>query len=75
MKDLQPPITRWDRAIMETYPYRFAPSWSDRGNWAKFDEMIEWSKQNFKRDEFTWKSMTFFFKRKDDLTLFMLRWG
>lgn len=74
MTDRTPAITDWDRAIMDTYPHRWAPSWSDRGNWEQFDSMIEWAKQNFERDDFTWKSMVFFFKRKEDHLEFMLRW-
>lgn len=75
MKDLQPKINNWDLAIMRTYPYRFAPDWSDRSNWMAFDDMILWAKQNVGKDQFTWKSMVFFFKNKDDMLGFMLRWS
>ena len=70
------PITMdWDRAIMDTYPYRVANLWADHRNFSRFDEIIEWSKTNFDRDDFTWKNMTFFFRKKDDMVAFMLRWA
>jgi hypothetical protein len=74
MRDLQPPITDWDRAIMDVYPHRFAPLWSSRENWESFDAMIDWTRQNVEREDFTWKSMTFFFKHEEDAIMFKLRW-
>lgn len=75
MRDLQPTITDWDLSIMETFPYRYAPRWDRRENWAMFDDMVDWGKENIGLGWFTWKSMVFFFKRKDDLLHFMLRWA
>lgn len=70
-----PPVTDWDRAIMDTYPHRFAMLWADSRNFEHFDEIIAWAKQNLKRDDFTWKNMTFFFKHREDLMHFMMRWS
>ena len=69
-----PPINDWDKAIMDVYPHRFASLWAHRGNFELFDEIVDWAKQNFEPGTFTWKSLTFFFKRREDLALFVLRW-
>lgn len=73
--DRIPPINDWDKAIMETYPYRYADLWSNISNFSMLDEMVNWSKLNIGQEEFTWKNITFFFKHKDDMILFMMRWA
>lgn len=75
MSDRQPKINDWDLAIMEKFPYRYAPRWDDRDNWAHMHDMIEWGRTNIGAGGFTWKSMVFFFKSGDDMLGFMLRWS
>lgn len=69
-----PKINDWDRAIMDTYPHRVADLWSNPDNFERFSEIIIWTKLNLDRDSFTWKSMTFFFKDRNDMMHFILRW-
>ena len=68
-------INDWDRRIMQDHPYRYAGLWESNRRAMPLDNVIAWCRENFGEDQFTWKGMTFFFKREQDMVLFALRWS
>lgn len=66
------PLTEWDLAIMEDFPYHCL---INRCYLGQHEEIWRWAEEQFSRDSFTWKSARFFFKSSDDATLFRLRWA
>jgi hypothetical protein len=63
-------ITEGDRRVMKFYPYRY-----QLPRFGMFDDAIEFVKNNFEQDSYTWVGPKFFFKHEHDAMLFILRWS
>lgn len=65
-------LTAWDKELLKNFPYYIDLS---QQNYRRHAEILEDIASIFKRDNFTWKGTRFFFKDRDDATLFALKWG
>ena len=65
-----------DRATMLEYPYMYRGLWSRLAlDASRLDDLITWCRANVGEGQFTWESLTFFFKREEDMMLFAMRWS